>query len=165
MIGARHFGRSGPPFQALQQFQDPAGAFICTWQAKAMGGFETGAPNTFGWAELSARGLDGDLPFYESVFGWTVKSSPMGEGQPPYNEFQLDGKSVAGAVEMNPMVPAGMPSYWLVYFNVDDVDASFAAALAAGGAEMLSPLDFPGGRLAILGDPQGAAFGLLKRSA
>ena len=89
----------------------------------------------------------------------------MGEGQPPYNEFQLDGESVAGATEMNPMVPPQVPNYWLVYFNVDDVDASYAGARAAGAREMLAPRDYPGGRLAILGDPQGAAFGLLKQRA
>jgi predicted enzyme related to lactoylglutathione lyase len=30
---------------------------------------------------------------------------------------------------------------------------------------MLPPRDFPGGRFAIVGDPQGAAFGLLKMAA
>jgi hypothetical protein len=146
-------------------FQDPSGAYISAWQPTAMGGFETGSANAYGWAELSARGLDQDLPFYGEIFGWTTRSSDMGADQPPYNEFLLDGRSVAGAMEMNPMVPAQVPSYWLVYFNVDDVDAAFAKAAAAGAQEMLAPSDFPGGRFAILTDPQGAAFGLLKMSA
>jgi len=60
------------------------------------------------------------------------------------------------------MVPAEVPSYWMVYFAVEDVDASFKTAVDAGGREMLAPQDFPGGRFAILTDPQGAAFGLLK---
>ena len=86
----------------------------------------------------------------------------MGEGQPPYTEFLLDGRSVAGAMEMNPMVPAQVPSYWMVYFSVDDVDETYRKALAAGAHEMLPPGDFPGGRFAIVSDPQGATFGLLK---
>jgi uncharacterized protein len=45
---------------------------------------------------------------------------------------------------------------------VDDVDGAFKKAIANGGREMLAPNDFPGGRFAIVGDPQGAAFGLLK---
>ena len=60
------------------------------------------------------------------------------------------------------MVPAEVPSYWMVYFAVDDVDGSFRKAIEAGGREMLAPQDFPGGRFAILADPQGAVFGLLK---
>jgi hypothetical protein len=63
---------------------------------------------------------------------------------------------------MNSMVPAQVPSYWTVYFAADDVDKAFKKAVDAGGQEMLAPQDFPGGRFAILSDPQGAVFGLLK---
>jgi len=42
---------------------------------------------------------------------------------------------------------------------------AYQAALGAGAREMLPPRDFPGGRFAIVGDPQGAAFGLLKMAA
>ena len=146
-------------------FQDPSGAFISVWQPAAMSGFATDLPNGFAWAELNARGIGADIPFYERVFGWTHRSQRMGEGMPPYIEFQLGGTSVAGGMEMNPMVPADVPSYWMVYFRVADVDGTFEAALAAGAREMLAPQDFPGGRFAILGDPQGAVFGLMRMSA
>ena len=142
--------------------QDPSGAFISAWQPKAMPGFRTDVPGSFGWAELNARGLEKAAPFYAAVFGWASKRSEMGEGQPPYTEFLLGGDSIAGAMEMNPMVPAQVPSYWMVYFNVSDVDASFRKAIEAGATEMLAPQDFSGGRFAILSDPQGATFGLLK---
>lgn len=143
-------------------FQDPAGAFISSWQGARMGGFETDAPNAYGWAELNARGVDGSIAFYTSIFGWTTRTSPMGEGEPPYTEFQLDGESVAGAWEMNAMVPAEVPSYWLVYFGVADVDAAFAKAIDLRATELVAPVDFPGGRFAIVADPHGASFGLLK---
>jgi predicted enzyme related to lactoylglutathione lyase len=145
-------------------FRDPAGAFISAWQGTRMGGFQTNAANSFGWAELNARNVESALPFYQRVFGWTVKRSEMGEGQPPYNEFQIDGRSVAGAWEMNSMVPAEVPSYWQVYFSVDNVDDAFRRALDAGATEMFAPQDFPGGRFAIVADPQGASIGLLKTS-
>lgn len=143
-------------------FQDPSGAFISGWQGASMGDFETDAPNAFGWAELNARGIDKAIPFYEQVFGWTAKTTDAAEGAPAYTEFQIDGHSVAGAMEMNPMVPAEVPSYWMPYFSVDDVDAAFRKAIELGAQEMLAPDDFPGGRFAIVSDPQGAAFGLLK---
>src|SRR4051812_19499004 len=144
-----------PPFDVGDQgrmavFQDPAGAVISAWQGTRMGGFKTGVPNAFSWAELNARGVEKAIPFYKELFGWTTKTSEMGEGQPPYTEFQLDGQSIAGAWEMSPMVPAGVPSYWQVYFAVDDVDAAFTKALDAGAREMLAPQDFPGGRFAIV---------------
>ena len=143
-------------------FIDPAGAFISAWQGTRMGGFQTDAPNSFGWAELNARGVDNALPFYTAIFGWSIKTSPMGEGQPDYNEFQIGGKSVAGAWEMNPSVPAEVPSYWQIYFAVDDVDAAFRKALDLGAQEIFAPTEYPGGRFAIVADPQGASFGLLK---
>jgi uncharacterized protein len=156
-----------PPFDVGDQgrmavFQDTSGAFISAWQPKTMGGFQTDAPNTFGWAELNARGVEKAIPFYRKVFGWTDKTSEISEGATPYTEFQLGGESIAGAMEMNPMIPAEVPSHWLVYFSVDDVDKSSEEAAEAGGQEVMAPTDFPGGRFAILRDPQGAVFGLLK---
>jgi len=143
-------------------YQDSSDAFISVWQPFSMGGFGTSGANTYGWAELNARNVQDDLAFYQEVFGWTAKTSPMPEGAPPYTEFQLDGVSIAGAQEMSPGLPAEVPSYWLVYFSVDDVDASCQKAAGLGAKPMVMPMDFPGGRFAILSDPQGAMFGLLK---
>ena len=160
-----------PPMQVGEQgkmavFQDPSGAIISAWQPAMMeGGLTDGQPGSFGWAELNSRGLEKAVAFYAAVFGWMSKTSPMGEGQPPYTEFWSGGQRVAGGMEMNPMVPAQVPSYWMVYIAVADVDASFRKAIEAGAQEMLAPQDFPGGRFAILGDPQGASFGLLKMAA
>ena len=157
-----------PPMGVMEQgrmavFQDPSGAFISAWQPKSMAGAQLiGAPNTFGWAELNARGFDKAGSFYKKVFGWGEKKSDMGEGMGQYTEFQLSGDSIAGGMEMNPMVPAEVPSYWMVYFNVENVDTAFKSATEHGGKEMLAPQDMPGGRFAIVSDPQGAAFGLLK---
>jgi predicted enzyme related to lactoylglutathione lyase len=144
--------------------QDPSGAFLGVWQPEAMAGARlVGAANTMTWAELNARGAEKALPFYTKVFGWGEKKSSMsGDAQGDYTEFQHSGESIAGAMEMNPMVPAEVPSYWLVYFGVDDVDKVFKKATEAGGHELLAPQDFPGGRFAIVSDPQGASFGLLK---
>ncbi len=143
-------------------FSDPSGAFISVWQSEGMGAFESGGENQYGWAELNARGLEQDIAFYRAVFGWEATTQPMGEGQRDYTQFNLDGEGIAGATEMNAGIPAEVPSYWMVYFNVADVDDAFRRALDAGGSEMLSPQDFPGGRFAILTDPQGAMFGILK---
>lgn len=157
-----------PPFDVLKSgrmavFQDPIGAFISVWQPNEMNGAQVmGEPNSFAWAELSARGIEKATPFYKKVFGWGDKESPMGEDQGMYTEFQQAGRSIAGGMEMNSMVPAEVPSYWMVYFAVDDVDKAFKAAVDGGGTEMLAPQDYAGGRFAIVSDPQGAVFGLMK---
>ena len=141
-------------------FADPGGAVISVWQPTAMYGFQTEGVNAFAWAELNARDAAGVVPFYADVFGWAIHASDSPDM--PYTEFQIDDRSIAGATEMSPMAPAEMPNYWLVYFGVDDVDASTATAVTAGGVEMLAPMDFPGGRFSMVADPQGAIFGLMR---
>ena len=84
------------------------------------------------------------------------------EGMPEYIEFQANGESIAGAMEMSSMIPAEVPSYWMPYFEVADVDKAFKKATDLGASEMVAPQDFPGGRFGIVSDPQGATFGLLK---
>ena len=139
-----------PPMQVGDQgsmavFQDPSGAFISAWQPAMMeGGIMTGTPGAYRWAELSSRGLDKALAFYAAAFGWDHKTTPMGEGQPPYVEFLIDGESIAGAMEMNPMVPAEVPSYWMVYFAVGDVEGAFRRAIDAGAREDLYVTVAPG---------------------
>ena len=156
-----------PPFDVGPQgrmavFADPSGPVVSAWQPAQMGGFNSGADNTFGWGELNARGIEQAIPFYTKLFGWTTKQSPMGEGMGDYTEFQLNGQSILGGMEMMSMVPAEVPSHWMVYFLVADVDASFKKAIELGAREMMAPSDYPGGRFAIMGDPQGASFGILK---
>ena len=141
---------------------DPSGAMFGVWQAKNMSGAQAiGEPNTYGWAELNSRGVDKAKPFYKKLFGWGEKNMDMPQGG-QYTEFQVGGESIAGGMEMNEMVPAEVPSYWLVYFTVPDVDKSHKTATEAGAQSMMEPQDFPGGRFSILTDPQGASFGLLK---
>ena len=56
----------------------------------------------------------------------------------------------------------GIPSHWSVYFQVDDVDASFAKVTSLGGVVHLPPMDIANvGRIAFVGEPQGVAFGLI----
>jgi predicted enzyme related to lactoylglutathione lyase len=66
---------------------------------------------------------------------------------------------------MSPTVPPEVPSYWQIYFQVDDVDAAHRTAVDLGATEMVPPSDFPGGRFSIVSDPQGASFGLLRMDA
>ena len=142
-------------------FQDPSGAYISVWQPTRMGGFEANGANTFGWAELNAHGVERDVPFYEHVFGWTTKRTPVPGGS-EYIEFQVDGTSVAGATEMTPTAAPSAPSHWLVYINVDDVAKVAKKAVDLGALQLVPPQAYGSGEFAILADPQGAAFGLLK---
>ena len=141
----------------------PDGAFLGLWEPGAMKGAQvTQAPDSIAWAELNARGIDkADVVLQQGV-RLEREDERDAADDPPYHEFQIKGESIAGGMEMNPMVPKEVPSYWMVYFEREDVDKAHEKVVDAGGKEMLSPQDLPGGRFSILQDPQGAAFGLMK---
>jgi hypothetical protein len=65
--------------------------------------------------------------------------------------------------DMNAMnVPPQVPAHWLVYFGVDDTDAAVSTVQANGGSLMVGPMDIQPGQFAIVADPAGAPFAILK---
>jgi predicted enzyme related to lactoylglutathione lyase len=64
-------------------------------------------------------------------------------------------------MDMPEMVPAEVPSYWMPYFGASDPDAQATKAAELGGTVLVPGQDFPGGRFAVVQDPNGATFGLL----
>ena len=59
---------------------------------------------------------------------------------------------------MRGQVPDEVPPHWLVYFAVDDADATAEKAKELGGGVAFGPMDIPVGRFAVLTDPHGAVF-------
>ncbi|HEV1998599.1 MAG TPA: VOC family protein [Candidatus Dormibacteraeota bacterium] len=157
-----------PPLEVMDQgkmavFADSTGAFFSVWQSAQMPGLgRIGAPNTFGWCELNTRGVDKAAEFYKGVFGWNAHKPDNGEGAPPYTEWQLNGQSFGGGIDMaDTGMPEGIPPHWLVYFATDDIDTLAAKVAELGGKVMLEPREYPGGKFAVVTDPVGASFGLM----
>lgn len=141
-------------------FQDDQGAFISVWQPNQHTGAQiVRESGSMQWIELSTRDVEAAKRFYADVFGWGAHTS---DGPMPYTEFQLGGESIAGMMEMSSDLPAEVPPHWLVYLGVDDVDAAVTQAQGLGASVMVPGMDFPGGRFAVLADPQGAPFGIMK---
>ena len=76
-----------------------------------------------------------------------------------YTELKLNGRAIAGALK--PPVD-GMPAVWGVYFAVDDTDKAVEIATANGGTVIQPPFDIEPGRMAVLADPAGAMFSVVK---
>jgi len=65
-----------------------------------------------------------------------------------------------------PHMPANVPSFWMPYFQVLDVDAAAAKATSLGAQVHFGPMTIPdGGRFAAIADPQGAAFAVFAPTA
>ena len=89
------------------------------------------APNSFGWAELNARGIDKAMPFY-SRLRLDDQDEPDGRGPARLQRVPDRRRERRRRLGDEPEVPAEVPSYWQVYFAVDDVDAAFKKAIELG---------------------------------
>jgi len=114
--------------------------------------------HSIGWVDLATTDLDGARNFYSGLLGWTY----FNDGETPYWMCMVDKNPVAGMMEMTPEM-GEMPPVWSTYVVVDDVDATIAATTAAGGMVYQPPFDIPdGSRIAVIGDPAGAAICLFE---
>ena len=146
---------------------DPEGAAFSVWQPLgSIGAQVVNEPGSLTWNELMCRDPERAKRFYGAVFGWTANELDMGDS--PYVEWQADGRTVGG---MMPMVgdgwgtPEELPAHWMVYFAVEDTDATAIRCEELGGHVSVPPTDIPPGRFAVLDDPHGAVFSVVKLAA
>jgi uncharacterized protein len=121
--------------------------------------------NTHGdfiWYELLTSDVDAASDFYGKVIGWSFTDS--GQADMDYRLFSVGEAQVGGLMAINAEMKAGgaVPG-WLGYVGVDDVDKMAASIADGGGTEYMKPQDIPDvGRFAMVADPQGAMFYVMK---
>jgi predicted enzyme related to lactoylglutathione lyase len=139
--------------------QDPTGAIFCLWQAnRTLGIGVTGVEGTLCWADLSSPNPERAKQFYEGLFGWNIAASETDSSG--YLHVQNGEEYIGGIPPATYRDPKVHP-YWLLYFFVEDVDASAAKAEELGATIQTAPMNIPNvGRMAIVADPQGAVFSI-----
>jgi predicted enzyme related to lactoylglutathione lyase len=60
------------------------------------------------------------------------------------------------------MMPAEVPPHWAVYFSVADTEDAVARVQELGGTVVMPPMDVEPGRFAVVSDPAGAVFNVIK---
>jgi uncharacterized protein len=134
---------------------DPQGAYLSVYEPQGEGPTPEGV---FVWDELGTTDADGAQRFYEQVFGWTT--SEMGA---EYGGYRIFNRGETGVAGLMPLPDASLPPHWQPYVAVDDADAVTARATELGGSALTGPTDVPEvGRVAVLRDPQGAVFGVIR---
>ena len=114
-------------------------------------------PGRVGWHELLTVDPVKAFAFYSDIFNWQKADAEPGPTT-TYQLFATGGDVVGGMFSKRPIDPV---SFWLFYFNVDDIDAAAERVEGAGGQVFEGPLELPGGSwVARCRDPQGAAFAL-----
>jgi uncharacterized protein len=138
---------------------DPTGAIFCVWEPKTnIGAHVLGEAGALSWAELLTNDPEKAGAFYAEVFGYEL--SPWGPEEAGYTVFTKGEAQIAGLMK-SPQ--EGMPPNWGIYFSTEDVDGVAQKVKAAGGQIYMGPEDMPEvGRVSVLADPQGAAFGVIK---
>jgi uncharacterized protein len=141
---------------------DPAGGVFAIWQpGRSIGAEVVNETGAMCWNEYVSRHPGPVLDFYSAVFGWTPTGGEERDGAPPYFEMHLGGAPVAGMIALGDMLPDGVPNHWMVYFAVDDCDATVERATGLGASLVVPPTDLPVGRFANLADPAGAMFAVI----
>ncbi|MEW6637872.1 MAG: VOC family protein [Actinomycetota bacterium] len=142
--------------------KDPSGAVLAAWEPKRHAG--AGRVNDVGclaWNELQTREPEKAALFYEGLFGWETET------------IREDAKTVYVTIRNSSGWPNGgimplderhgdAPSFWMPYFTVASCDETAAGVEALGGGVMVGPMELGAGRIAVVHDPQGAAFALFE---
>jgi predicted enzyme related to lactoylglutathione lyase len=139
---------------------DPTGAGFMLWQAKSnIGAGLVNEPGALSWNEEGTKDVGKAKAFYSGLFGWSYEDFSDGT----YSVIH-HGDKTNGGIRPQSEQEAEIPPNWLPYFVVEDTDAGVKKAGELGATVMLPPTDVAvegaDGRIAVLLDPQGAAFAL-----
>lgn len=153
-------------------YTDPGGAEFAVWQPGAIQGLDRVGAGALCWTELYTTDAAQAKEFYGTVFGWDTEDMPLPAGPDggPGGTYTVVSRSGGGQEGSHggimqlgaDMLPDGT-GYWQPYFAVSDVDAVVAKATERGGSVLMPGTDLEGvGRIALLKDPEGAFFAVLK---
>jgi hypothetical protein len=150
-----------PGYGKLAFFQDPEGASIATWQSISDEGpgVLTAEPGGMSWIELMTRDTTKASEFYGKLVGWDFAAMPMGEIE--YTMIKNAGKDAGGMMPMAGPQFEGIPAHWMVYFAVEDCDATAAKVDGSGGKVLVPPTEIPVGKFSCCCDPQGGGFAVI----
>src|SRR5829696_5527415 len=140
---------------------DKEGAVLALWEPRDHAGADrVNDVGCMGWNELQTRdpGAAGD--FYRELLGWEIE--PLeDDGRLVYTTIKNKGSQNGGFMPLAEQ-HGDAPSFWLPYFTVSSRDDAVEKVQELGGTLLAGPLDLPAGRIAVLADPQGAAFAIFE---
>ncbi|MCG3172453.1 MAG: putative glyoxylase CFP32 [Myxococcota bacterium] len=125
-----------------------------------MGAKPFASQGRFVWYDLNTSDVEKAKKFYGAVMGWTFTEQDMGGMK--YTMFNNNGESLGGFAPLDPSMK-GVPSHWIAYCTVLDVDAAAKKAEKLGGKVLVPPMDIPDvGRFCMIADSTGAAIAPFK---
>ena len=112
--------------------------------------------NPFVHLELCTSDTQKAKDFYSKLFGWQFNDNDM--GNMIYSTFKPASGPGGGVYSM-----PNMPTAWLAYIGVEDINASTEKAKSLGATVLNGPMEIPNvGWATILKDPTGAPIALFQ---
>lgn len=117
----------------------------------------------FCWNELMTSDPTRAKEFYTKLFGWTAQDHEMKDMT--YTMFNQGEKGIGGMLKI-PADKMGMvPSHWMSYIMVHNVDEMTSKATSLGAQVKVPVTPIEGfGRFSVLMDPTGAHIALWETS-
>jgi len=118
-------------------------------------------PGSIHWVELHSTAIETDLQWLKSTFGYTTGEMPMPNGT--YYLLNDGDAPCGGAMQtMNPQAP----SHWLAWVEVENIGDSCGLVTESGGVVHMAGMEVEGvGKMAVVADPSGGAFGIIQPAA
>lgn len=123
-------------------------------------------PGSFIWYELMTSDATAAAKFYGAVVGWRIaeRTPALQTGGPDYRMIvRSDGGSAGGVLTLDAdMLQHGARPTWLGYLHVTNVDAALKAIEADGGRTVMPKTALPVGEIAMVTDPMGSPFYVMR---
>jgi hypothetical protein len=119
-------------------------------------------PGRWVWVELFTEDVNVATRFYREAFDWSFQSYPAPRG-PGYMLALSEGEPVGGMIQREHSQVKERGSRWVGMISVPDVKAAARYAAEHGGKVVATPRMLEGrGEVALLQDPEGAPFGVIR---
>ncbi len=120
---------------------------------------------TVAWIDLTVDDAGAVKDFYRQVVGWQSEDVDMGD----YCDFNMNapetGEAVAGVCHKQGS-NVDLPSKWMIYIVVENVEESAVSCSELGGKVLVGPKDMGSyGRYCVIEDPAGATAALFEPAA
>ena len=150
-------------------FADPSGAVFMAWKPNQMiGAYIVNEPETLSWNELQTRDPAGAKEFYAKVFGWQSADMDFGGGTytvwyPPGVEPARGQRSRRDDRDDRRPVAGGRPPELARLLRRRGHRRDGREGEGARRSAVVGAFDIEGvGRIAVLSDPNGAVFAVIK---
>jgi len=118
--------------------------------------------NNTSWLELNTHQPEAAVTFYNKTLGWEFEATDLPQGG-AYWVARHNDKPVGGVFALDKADHNQIPSHWMTYMHVSNIDEAQSSARQAGGEITRPALCLDGiGKLAVITDSTGALIGLIE---